>query len=404
MSELETLLQDSLSRSAGRAPAAPHDLLQRVDAAARRRRRRGTAVAGAAAAAAVVAVTMTGFFVTSSLTPARPAEPAAPATASGDPQPLRKVWPQAVHTLPRTLPDGRPYQVERFLDRDTLLVRTTKDGNPDRPDGLWSYNVKSGALTRLVAVQPPKGTVVSWPFTAAGEGRLVWWTLRKDGARRVTDIWAAPVKGGAQRRVTSFESAPGRGEIGHFAVAEGKVVWSLGGDGGLYEAPLSGGAPRRIGGTEGLHLLGWPWAAAFQYPRTKKQPEPPFGELVNVLTGERRAAPAISQDRPVNCGITWCVAGERALTRDGSRERLLSGRAWDVPAMDRFVLATKVEGLRLQHTLLYDLATGRAGDLGIRAEKRGGWASPTLDRRAPGVFAYELDGKLTVVDLTIASR
>ncbi|MFE3454482.1 hypothetical protein ACFXJ8_36715 [Nonomuraea sp. NPDC059194] len=416
MSELETLLSDSLSRAAGRAPAAPHDLLQRV-AAARRRRRRGTAAAGAAA---VALVTMAGFLVTTSISDGAPREAAASSTGLGQARPLKKVWPGAVHTIPLTLPNGRPYHTERFLDPDTLLVRTLKGGHADRSDGLWAYNVKTRAASRLVAVKTPKGTVGSWSFTAMGEGQLVWWTLRRDGDRRVVDIWAAPVKGGAQREVTSFHGAPGRAEIDAFEVADGKVVWSLGRDGGVYEARLAGGASKKIAGTEGLHLMRWPWAAAFQFPRKKHFDRPPYGELVNVLTGERRAAPATQSQQaqseqaqsqqaqsqqPWDCGITWCVSGDKARTRDGSRERDLPGYPFgNLPAMDRFLVVTKMDGARFKGMVLYDLETGKSGDLGIKRNRDGSFSSPTLDHRAPAMFAYELGDKMVVVDLAVAAH
>ncbi|GAA2658423.1 hypothetical protein GCM10010412_029830 [Nonomuraea recticatena] len=400
MNDMEKLLSASLSRSVERAPTAPSDLLHRVDAT-RRRRRRGTAAAGAAA---VALVTVAGFVATNAISHARPAP--APASGPAKVEPIRKAWPAAVHTAPRTLPNGRPYTPERFLDKDTVLVRTLRDGHADRSDGLWAYHLDTRRAELLVAVQVPKGTVVSWSFTALGEGQLVWWTLRKDGERRVVDIWAAPEKGGAQRRVTSFEGRPGRAEIGNLAVVEGKVVWSMFWDGGLFRVPLSGGRPSKVEGTMGRHLLRWPWAASFQHPRRKKDLQtPPFGDLLNVLTGERRGVslPVDDPRLPWNCVVTWCVRGDRAATRDGSRERELPGFTQDLPALDRFVTVTMTEGARPKGVALVDLATGKTGDLGIRPVGNE-MAAPTLDYRAPGLLAYELGGKQILVNLTVAGR
>ncbi|MEU4698514.1 hypothetical protein [Nonomuraea dietziae] len=393
MNDMEKLLSASLSRSVERAPTAPSDLLHRVDAT-RRRRRRGTAAAGAAA---VALVTVAGFVATGAISHARPAP--APASGTAKVEPIRKAWPGAVHTAPRTLPNGRPYTAERFLDKDTVLVRTLRDG-------LWAYHLDTRRAERLVAVQVPKGTVASWSFTALGDGQLVWWTLRKDGERRVVDIWAAPEKGGAQRRVTSFEGRPGRAEIGNLAVVEGKVVWSMFWDGGLFQVPLSGGRPSKVEGSTGRHLLRWPWAASFQHPRRKKDLQtPPFGDLLNVLTGERRGVslPVDDPRLPWNCVVTWCVRGDRAAARDGSRERELPGLTHDLPALDRFLAVTMNGGGRMKGMALVDLATGKTGDLGIRPVGNE-MATPTLDYRAPGLFAYELGGKQILVNLTVAGR
>ncbi|MEU4720053.1 hypothetical protein AB0G06_10465 [Nonomuraea dietziae] len=401
MNDMEKLLSASLSRSVERAPTAPSDLLHRVDAS-RRRRRRGTAAAGAAA---VALVTVAGFVATNAISHARPV-PAEPASGIAKVEPIRKVWPGAVHTAPRTLPNGRPYTPERFLDKDTVLVRTERDGNADRPDGLWAYHLDTRRAERLVAVQVPRGTVVSWSFAALGDGQFVWWTLCKDGERRVVDIWAAPEKGGAQRRVTSFEGKPGRAEIGNLAVVEGKVVWSMFWDGGLFQVPLSGGRPSKVEGTTGRHLLRWPWAASFQHPRKKKDPQtPPFGDLLNVLTGERRGVslPVDDPRLPWDCVVTWCVRGDRAATRDGSRERELPGLTHDLPALDRFVTVAMAEGSRPKGVALVDLATGKTGDLGIRPVGDR-MAAPTLSHTNPGLLQYELGGKLVLVDLTVAGR
>ncbi|MFC7720868.1 hypothetical protein [Nonomuraea recticatena] len=106
---------------------------------------------------------------------------------------------------------------------------------------------------------------------------------------------------------------------------------------------------------------------------------------------------------PWNCVVTWCVRGDRAATRDGSRERELPGFTQDLPALDRFVTVTMTEGARPKGVALVDLATGKTGDLGIRPVGNE-MAAPTLDYRAPGLLAYELGGKQILVNLTVAGR
>ena len=76
-----------------------------------------------------------------------------------------------MHVVPAMLPNGRPFTPEVFLDDRTVLVRTEKDGNADKMDGLWAYDVKARTARLLVRVTPPPKTVIttgSVPPTAIG--------------------------------------------------------------------------------------------------------------------------------------------------------------------------------------------------------------------------------------------
>jgi hypothetical protein len=105
------------------------------------------------------------------------------------------------------------------------------------------------------------------------------------------------------------------------------------------------------------------------------------------------------------CHVTWCLRGTTAVRRDGTGERELPGMPETsgamAPALDRFVTLLQTgEGERLRGQVLYDLRTGRAGALGLGPDARGRLATAALDYRAPGLFAYERDGKQVVVNLS----
>ncbi|MFC7646701.1 hypothetical protein ACFQX6_43725 [Streptosporangium lutulentum] len=65
------------------------------------------------------------------------------------PPSIEKVWPQAVHKIPATLPDGRGYYPELLLDDRTLLVTTEIR---EKRRFLWSYDLNSGKPTRIAEI------------------------------------------------------------------------------------------------------------------------------------------------------------------------------------------------------------------------------------------------------------
>lgn len=396
-SELEKQLIEEFRRAARHAPRSGPEFLASIRAP-RPRWRTGAALA---AAAAVIVLSAGGALGVSALDrtstdrtsagrtsadhagadradgPAAAQEEAAPAAYPD----IAKVWPGAVHTLPKTLPNGSPYQPDLFLDRNTLLVRTHKDGNADRMDGLWAYDVTKHTARRLVAVTWPKGATATASFIAHGDGQLAWWTAHKRDGKVIVDIWAAPASGGAQRKVTSFEGRPGWGGI-DMVIGGGHVVWTPWGGTGVYRAPLSGGKPQRVPGASRFSLLAWPWAADAK------------GNLLDLRNGSTRKAGAPEGHQ---CSVTWCVKGGTATRRDASLTRNLPGPAVKhAPALDRFVVVPDPERYR---QVLYDLTTGKAGDLGLEPDKNRVMPAVVLDHRAPGVLRYERNGRMVVVDL-----
>ncbi|MBF8188359.1 hypothetical protein ITP53_22025 [Nonomuraea sp. K274] len=399
---LEMSLAAELAAAARHAPRPADDLLVRVEEEHRRRRRHG--VAGFAAAAAVVLLTAGAPFVIDAArgTPATP--PPAVATTKAPVQeadptypPIEEVWPGAVHVVPATLPNGRPFRPEVFLDDHTVLVRTERDGNADKMDGLWAYDVAARTARLLVQVTPPPKTVVTASFVLADRDRLYWWTVRKQERKRIVDIWTAPRTGGTQRRLTTFEGVPGYGGIDLEIVGD-KAVWTLWGKGGVFEMPLSGDTPRLLPGTSEYTLIGWPWAATPRHDyKQRSDKQVIFGDLLNIETGKRSKAPV---EPFASCGISWCVKGGTLVGREGGARELPGMPDISPPALDRFLTLLqrgKDDGLRGQ--VLYDLATGRGADLGLRPAKKG-MPTATLDYRARGLFRYDRDGEQVIVNLS----
>ncbi|MCG5212030.1 hypothetical protein [Streptosporangium sp. KLBMP 9127] len=391
MRDLEDALSRALDRQASRAPTAAPDFLNQVRARHSRRRRRGVTVA---AAAAVAVVTAGAALATGRLAPPD-GEPAARPTEQPviDPAmpPIEKVWPRAVHTVPPRLPNGRRFDPQLFLNDHTVLVLTRKGDHVDRPDGLWAYDLDAGRAARLVTIEAPPGTVVTAPFVVAGDGRLAWWTLRKDGSRKIVDIWTAPITGGPQRKLVSFDEDQGIDLV----IAGRKAIWSRWKTGGVYQMSLNGGRSKPLPGTTGHRLLDWPWTAPY-LPEKEKNVVRRFGTAYNAETGERREM--MSEDRGWNCGLTWCLLGRSAQHRDGSAGRTMPGRSMNTPALDRFLTLFQMGKKGLSGMVLYDLSTGRAGDLGIRPTRKGTLRGEHVDRRAT-VFHYESQGKKVIVDL-----
>ncbi|PZG29452.1 hypothetical protein C1I98_31960 [Spongiactinospora gelatinilytica] len=324
---------------------------------------------------------------------------------------IEKVWPNAVHSLPATLPNGRPFRPEAFLDDRTILARTLKDGHADRMDGVWAYDLGSRTARRLVAVTPPKGTTVTAGVISAGGGRLAWWTARKVQSKPVVDIWTAPATGGAQRKVATFGTVPRYGGIDMEIVGD-KAVWSPWGGSGVYEVPLTGGRPKPVPGALAHYtLLDWPWAGVPRPDALKRNTIVAFSTLVNLET-QRRLGRATAPKGSF-CTATWCVRDRSAFRRDDGTGRPLPGLIdSNGVELDRFVtlLQTGEKGL-LRGQVLYDLSTGRAGDLGLRATKveprtgsrlkRESISMPlaVLDYRYQGLFAYARGGGWVVVNL-----
>ncbi|WP_133061644.1 hypothetical protein [Streptosporangium minutum] len=127
---------------------------------------------------------------------------------------------------------------------------------------------------------------------------------------------------------------------------------------------MAGGEPSFVPGTEGLRLFSWPWAG-----RPADGPAA-MTNLLNLSTGERLEDPAQAW-----CDVTWCLIGNQATRRDGSQVLDLPGDSPRSLVADRFVTMNQADEQGRKATVIFDLATPRAGRLWILNDRK---ASPTL--------------------------
>ncbi|WP_248964854.1 TolB family protein [Sphaerisporangium perillae] len=415
MNDLEDTLRRTLGHASEQAPKAPTGLPAFVAARSRRREMRTQALVAAVAVAAVtcgVAVTVRGAGGEAAPVAVNPTT--APSIATGTPPPaeeeslpmpdrVEKVWPQAVRTIPATLPDGRAFNALRFIDDHTLLIET--QSGFEKADAIYAYDLDGGGARKIADVPIPAKTVLFPADFSIGEDQVVWWTARKTGGTETADLWAVPLSGGEARLVASYE----HGESGSLdpvlAVSGDKIAFSFR-SGGVFTVPLGGGTVEPVAGSEKDHILSWPWVGsggAFGDGDA-------FVEVVNVETGERRTATVNPGERRVRCGLTLCT-GEKAADgtgfyrlRDGTQEKRLPGFApMSGLAAERFHSTTFIASGRVRGVVLHDLATGRSGDLGIRPEVRDGGSSmmsPDVRRGDGRLFDYPLDGKIVIIDFS----
>ncbi|WP_156325696.1 hypothetical protein [Nonomuraea sp. SBT364] len=284
--------------------------------------------------------------------------PTLPPIPAGEISPaVEEVWPDAVHRVPDRAPGGQAFDVSVFVDEDTLVGRGMVKA---RPRTIWSYDLDSRTFTEIAPMTMPG---VMNAALAYGEGTLAWSTFH-EGA---VEIWAVPLTGGTPRRVTTFEAVliddTFRGI--RLDIAAGQVVWSQE-KGGVHRAPLTGGKPETVPGSEMYELLEWPWARS-----TSEAP----GRLLDLRTGE----PGELGPEGMTCGVVWCVDAREAVRRDGTGRRELPGLpSLSVPfTMSVVLLDQRLDDGRAT-VALQELESGRTGLLGFAPTRAGDRAMPTL--------------------------
>ncbi|TDD79109.1 hypothetical protein E1293_24365 [Actinomadura darangshiensis] len=401
--ELGRALRGTLTTAAGEAPAVPPGLLDQVEAGHRRRRRLRVSATALAVAVILGGTGAAGAVLRSGDEPPAAAKPGKlrPVAAAelGKPIKVRDRWPDAVRSLPRKLPNGRPLQPIALVGEDTLIGSTTSSGVADR---LWAYDLKAGKATVVTRVDTPR-TSYDTTFVAGG-GHIAWALARKTGGRTVVEIWAVPMAGGEARKVAEAGS-PTSGLV----IDGGNAVWET--DEGVYKAPLAGGATEKIPGTKGFGIVSWPWLGSPGAP-VDKVGAVRFRNLWNVRTGERRTAVLAPIDGRWSCGVTWCVGSPADKTvhrgawpnavqrRDGKDGRSLPGEP--IPGgmviADRFVVYRPL-GLDSRNMILYDLHTGRLLDTGISMRYQSIKVSSQGEPDG-GSVAFVDDGGTAMLDLT----
>ncbi|MFC4060810.1 hypothetical protein ACFOWE_21115 [Planomonospora corallina] len=413
---LEDDLRATLGHAAGQAPRAPSSFSSHVVARSRRRRARAQALVAAAAVVLVsggVGAAVRGAgndpappVLGPSTVPSAETTAGAPSGApvpSGTPaltrpEPVEKVWPQAVWKIPAKLPGGRRFQPRLFIDERTLLLETWESF--EKADALYAYDLESGRTRKIVDIRTPKGVFASG--YAVGEGRIVWQTIDdEDGdettASVATTFWSVPVEGGTPTAIATDRRIRGGGD--RLTVTGGRLAFSLS-EGGVFTVPLGGGTVEPVPGAERHHILRWPWVGTpGEYT---PDGEPSFEELLNVETGEVSRATVHPGERHVRCGVTVCTGyrGDNTpfhRSRDGSRERDLPRGASAEPALDRFYAVH----LPVTHggQYVYDQVTGESGELGLRPDAEGGSITMRSGTRDERMVAYPLNGKYVIIDL-----
>ncbi|GLY73461.1 hypothetical protein Airi01_017280 [Actinoallomurus iriomotensis] len=306
--------------------------------------------------------------------------------------PMEKVWPKAIHRVPDTLPNRRKFLPLTFLDAHTLLVST--DSSFEKADALYAYDLREHTTRRIATVVTPPKTKLFASGFSTGDGYVAWYLAGDYG----TEIWAAPLAGGAARLVSRADTPVPTA----LAIDGGKVLWSVGKTGGVFRAPVTGGATEKVPGTRGTYILQWPWVGAPAAVLPPNTGVTGFANVRNVVTGETRTA-RLTDGAAWSCGVTWCVGRDSHLVseaqrRDGSGRQAipdLESASRNPPSLDRFVITFPAK-----HSIaVYDLRTGKAGDLGIKQQDKNSFVFRLADDPANRLYYTITDGGYVLVDL-----
>ncbi|MEV0597265.1 hypothetical protein [Nonomuraea cavernae] len=379
----EDELIGALRQAAARAPEP--DLLAGVSARRRRRTRRRARVLAVAAAVAVV---VTGTAVTRSVLSIRGGEEAAvtvtPPEAVVTPSPLttipglprasrpekaaaRKLWPEALFTMPARNSDGWRYRPITGISATEVLL--SAESSFERAGRIEVYDAGTRRARVVTEVPLRQGLKKSYvQSVTVGTANIAWFASgeQADGTM-VRDIWTAPLAGGEARLLATRTGQDA--DLDAISLDGDHVVWSEL-DGGVWRLPLAGGTPERIPGSDGLHLIEWPWAS----DATERVGDlaPNQGKVVNLADGHTTSLSAPPGMRALRCGAVWCYGrGERGTW--GTLVYRLDGAG-----TPRFVLLDTSLGNSLYPILdrflsvgpsVYDLETGKL----VTTDNPGSW-------------------------------
>ncbi|MFK4035494.1 hypothetical protein ACI2LC_06810 [Nonomuraea wenchangensis] len=373
MNDVEEVLRRTFARAEARMPAMPPDLLHQMTVPRFRRGRPGLVLASVAATGLVIWVMSAVVWRAPEPRPAMsplPVVTAKPTPRLQEPRivekiasPVERVMPSAIAEVPREAPNGKAFTPELFLDARTMLGYVSKKGYDPAPE-WWSYHLESQTFEHLATIDSPVAPV---NVSAVGGGVIAWF---KHVGRDI-HVMTIPVTGGGPRTVVTFPAERELDKVNgdtvygiDLVVGDGKIFWSSTKSGGVHQVPVSGGEPSFVPGTEGLRLFRWPWAGRSDDRRQG------VGDLLNLSTGERLDDPAQEQ-----CDVTWCISGDQAIRRDGSKAVDLPGNHPRSLVADRFVILSQVDKQGRKAEAIFDLATSRVGRLWILNDRK---ASPTL--------------------------
>lgn len=139
-----------------------------------------------AAAGSIAAPDKPRFFCPAEMQPARVLAPLPPPPKKAPDfdraLPIEQVWPDAVRTLPATLPDGRAYHVEAAIGHDRYLVDPTDRGVTYE---FGIYELNRGRYFALVML--PAGWFIDSPTFDVD---VVVWQMHTKGGYP-SQVWAA---------------------------------------------------------------------------------------------------------------------------------------------------------------------------------------------------------------------
>lgn len=416
-SSLEEHLTRTLAAAADEAPLPAYDPVGAVRGLQRRRRRQRTALA----AACTVALTA-GSVVAGVRLAAPDPDPGPEYAFSPDripdfanlPAP-EKVWPEAVHRLPGTLPDGSRYAVMAVLSDGRYLVARDRFAGEAAPSVLDTRSRTAKALgTPAVGQGLAKSRIL---MAREVDGQAVWFLEGFRDNRPVREAWVAPLDGGPARRLTDLPD----GAAPRFSVAAHSIIWEQEAPGRLElpEGPrvsvrgvsLRGGAAADVPDSQGFVPANVaPWITD-QRLGTGIEPKT-SGELRNVVTGERLRWKAATGVRFVQCGPTWCAgrgSGDRIALQalDGSDRVQLPYRGELSPSQGGRIAVGQLELPAASVHLIWDRTTGKAAGVSeprpAGASVGYGWNSQLADFE-PEVLTLRATGdQLVVLDLPAIS-
>ncbi len=141
--------------------------------------------------------------------------------------PIATVWPEAVHKVAGTLPNGKAFAPRAFLDDHTMLVST--GSSFESADALYAYDLRARTARRITkVVRPAHAESFADGFTSGG-GYVAWWLDGPHGPQ----IWAAPSTGGTAHRIVE---QPGVLSLSRLTVQGRDVLWSANPRGGVSRA------------------------------------------------------------------------------------------------------------------------------------------------------------------------
>ncbi|WP_433248695.1 hypothetical protein ACQPYK_00985 [Streptosporangium sp. CA-135522] len=399
----EAELIRTLAGAADAAPEPAGDLLTMIHR--RRGRRTRRRVQSALAVAGVIAVIGGGTAVARGafssgggegriLTDATVAATASagPADAAksrkGAIRPAAEVWPAAVTKISAKAADGWKYRPVTGLSATELLLAA--ESSFEKAGRLEAYDTTAGKSTVLADMPTPDG--VKGYFVQdieVGAEYIAWWGETPNNSDAWADFWAAPRAGGTAKQVGQVTGDLSKVE--RIGVTADSVVWSVAG-GGIYRMPLTGGSPEKIEGTDGLHLLSWPWAADVAQGGEGQDWEKNQTKAVNLETGQTVEVNVPDGVRGLRCGPVWCFGKEKGqditvvqrvdgsdrktlppgLSYMGGEQRILA-RGFGLLSVSEVVGRDAAgEDVQVPLAAVYDPTTGTMAGIGKRDRSGGG--------------------------------